>query len=311
MVTSDRGSSASIMREPIPHRRLGTVMVPALTTGLFALVCAFAAAVAAMTIEDLRGDTPTVEAARRELSLVLDEREYLMLQLDVADARLNETAFENERLDIEAQGLLTEIEELTYQLQSMVVETYVIGGNSDLEFVADVATTNDLLWRQSLLNIQKAESQAAINRLSALRASAAEDVLVIIDKFAALRRTVADLESQIDELNGLESAAIQDLTVALAWDRVAIALADDEGWGIAPADKWANLKFCESGGNYQAVSPSGRYRGAFQFDIVTWQSVGGKGDPAEAPPEEQEARARELYDRRGPEPWPKCGSLLY
>lgn len=62
----------------------------------------------------------------------------------------------------------------------------------------------------------------------------------------------------------------------------------------------------ESGGNYQAVSPSGAHRGAYQFDRQTWASVGGTGDPAAASPEEQDARAAELMRRRGTQPWSVC-----
>ncbi|RMH71483.1 MAG: transglycosylase, partial [Actinomyces sp.] len=61
---------------------------------------------------------------------------------------------------------------------------------------------------------------------------------------------------------------------------------------------------------YRAVSPSGIYRGAYQFDRQTWRTVGGTGDPAAAPPAEQDARARELYARRGSQPWPICGRYL-
>ncbi|NDH88757.1 MAG: hypothetical protein EBY61_09130, partial [Actinobacteria bacterium] len=97
--------------------------------------------------------------------------------------------------------------------------------------------------------------------------------------------------------------------LAEAWDRAAIAIAEG-AWGIAPNDKWEQLRFCESTHNYEAISPSGTYRGAYQFDYPTWQTVGGTGDPAAAPPEEQDARARELYARRGPQPWPECGRFL-
>lgn len=62
----------------------------------------------------------------------------------------------------------------------------------------------------------------------------------------------------------------------------------------------------ESGGNYQAVSASGKYRGAYQFDRQTWASVGGTGDPAAASPEEQDARAAELVRQRGSQPWSVC-----
>lgn len=64
---------------------------------------------------------------------------------------------------------------------------------------------------------------------------------------------------------------------------------------------------CESGGNPQAVDASGTYRGKYQFDLQTWQSVGGSGDPAAAPEAEQDRRAAVLYGRAGSSPWPVCG----
>src|SRR5512146_1152398 len=64
---------------------------------------------------------------------------------------------------------------------------------------------------------------------------------------------------------------------------------------------------CESGGNPQAVSPSGTYRGKYQFDYGTWESVGGHGDPAAASEHEQDYRAALLYLARGSAPWPVCG----
>lgn len=69
----------------------------------------------------------------------------------------------------------------------------------------------------------------------------------------------------------------------------------------------AAIRACESGGNYGAVSPDGLYRGAYQFDRPTWQSVGGSGDPAAASAAEQDARASQLWSQRGSNPWPNCG----
>lgn len=63
---------------------------------------------------------------------------------------------------------------------------------------------------------------------------------------------------------------------------------------------------CESGGNPRAISPSGRYRGKYQFDLQTWRSVGGQGDPAKATEAEQDRRALRLYRKRGTAPWPNC-----
>ena len=66
------------------------------------------------------------------------------------------------------------------------------------------------------------------------------------------------------------------------------------------------IAMCESGGNPRAVSPSGKYRGKYQFDMETWHSVGGKGDPAKAPEWYQDKLALKLYRQRGTAPWPNC-----
>ena len=58
------------------------------------------------------------------------------------------------------------------------------------------------------------------------------------------------------------------------------------------------------------MSADGTYRGKYQFDQRTWQSVGGTGDPAAASPEEQTMRAQMLYARSGAGQW-GCGSHLY
>ncbi len=64
---------------------------------------------------------------------------------------------------------------------------------------------------------------------------------------------------------------------------------------------------CESGGDPTAVSSDGSYRGKYQFSFETWASVGGSGDPAAAPEDEQDYRAALLYAQSGSSPWPVCG----
>ena len=63
---------------------------------------------------------------------------------------------------------------------------------------------------------------------------------------------------------------------------------------------------CESGGDPTAVNAAGYY-GKYQFDLGTWASVGGSGNPAEASETEQDYRASILYSRAGSSPWPVCG----
>ncbi len=73
------------------------------------------------------------------------------------------------------------------------------------------------------------------------------------------------------------------------------------------ASAWASLRQCESSGDYSIDTGNGYY-GAYQFDLPTWQSVGGVGSPAAASPAEQDYRALYLYRMRGWSPW-TCATL--
>ena len=97
----------------------------------------------------------------------------------------------------------------------------------------------------------------------------------------------------------------------------AIPLWADRTFAAAPTqraeatpEQWAELRHCEATGNYGATNFSGKYRGAYQFDVPTWETVGGTGDPAAASPEEQDLRAALLHQQRGSSPWPFCGQYL-
>lgn len=66
----------------------------------------------------------------------------------------------------------------------------------------------------------------------------------------------------------------------------------------------------DSAGGYRAVSPSGTYRGAYQFHQNTWNTVAGwiRPDligvrPDQASPADQDQLAAELYRRQGNAPW--------
>jgi hypothetical protein len=83
------------------------------------------------------------------------------------------------------------------------------------------------------------------------------------------------------------------------------------------AQQWAALRDCESNGNYSITNATGKYRGAYQFDRQTWDSVAVHHaprlvgvDPAAASPADQDAMAFALYTERGASPWPQCGRHL-
>src|SRR5207253_5928731 len=68
------------------------------------------------------------------------------------------------------------------------------------------------------------------------------------------------------------------------------AVASSSNSGVA-GGVWAQLRQCESGGNYSTNTGNGFY-GAYQFTQQTWNGVGMSGSPASASPAQQDAAAQ-------------------
>jgi hypothetical protein len=78
---------------------------------------------------------------------------------------------------------------------------------------------------------------------------------------------------------------------------------------IGGDDVWAQLRYCEAGGDYTKNTGNGYY-GAYQYNLSTWGNYGGYARPDLAPPEVQDAKARETQAARGWSPWPACARKL-
>lgn len=160
--------------------------------------------------------------------------------------------------------------------------------------------------------VAQGESAASGDGPSAARPAAAPDRSIALgEATAAYERGVA----------GAYAGALAQAEIAAYWQAMDDARRAEEARQAEAArqsstsgsrrsgcaDQMACIRECESHGDYGAVSSGGTYRGAYQFDQTTWESVGGTGDPAAAPPEEQDARAAALYSQQGSSPWPNCG----
>lgn len=120
---------------------------------------------------------------------------------------------------------------------------------------------------------------------------------------------IAPLQRPVDRFHRLIATISADIEAeerALALERQREREERFASLGVSMATLEA-IASCESGGDPTIVSADGSYRGKYQFDFGTWESVGGSGDPAAAPEHEQDYRAALLYSRAGSSPWPVCG----
>jgi len=80
---------------------------------------------------------------------------------------------------------------------------------------------------------------------------------------------------------------------------------------VAPAsgDAFAQLRYCEAGGDYTRNSGNGYY-GAYQYSIGTWSNYGGFARADLAPAAVQDAKAAADVAARGWSAWPACSRKL-
>lgn len=245
-----------------------------------------------------------------------DQQTAARTLLESAEARL--VSLEQERDIIEADHstldanqlkLARELESALRDTRQFAVEAYVAGGPP--ASIGEVLAANDVgdaIWRSEVLASQTAhglERAGALRDLMGRSDSAVRQIALRGDQnrrkveAATIDRFFAAIASKAAE----QRVAAERAPAPLRVDQVATAPG-------SLAEGWARLRSCESSGNYRALSPGGLYRGAYQFDLRTWEAVGGTGDPIDAAPAEQDLRAQILYDRRGRQPWPSCGRFL-
>jgi len=236
-----------------------------------------------------------------------------------AETRLREVEAERQVIDserstmtIRQQELAQELELAKRNLRQLAVTSYVSGGPAGgAERILDAEGFNESIWRAALIEEQTDRTVESAKRYDELLVQADAAVRALVDRVDQnqAKLEVANLDFFYASIEA--KAAEEEYQAARIRERIASARAAAPSWSDGGGeDAWARLRNCESGGNYQSVSSSGKYRGAYQFDQRTWESVGGEGDPAAAPPEEQDLRARILYSRSGNRPWPHCGRFL-
>jgi hypothetical protein len=143
---------------------------------------------------------------------------------------------------------------------------------------------------------------------TAFAATGSEDGSATIGVGKATVAGIGPLQRPIDRFHHVIDAVTHQIR---AEHRAALRGRRQEMFATLPGgvsiETLESIAACESGGDPTIVSSDGSYRGKYQFDFGTWEAVGGAGDPAAAPEDEQDYRAALLYSQSGSSPWPVCG----
>ena len=296
-------------------KAMAAALAVVLAVALGSAVATASAGAAAAPIDDAEAD---LIAATR---MVADaEAKVLQLQL-VRQA----VGYERGQLRAAHQEELVELEEARWNARNLAVDAYMRGAPTApaLTITADLG---EVAYRTGLLETRANDVTQVAEQVEILENSASERVVGLSRRVdgveaeleqakQALGQSLAARDAAQARIDKIEAEAAAEAAAA-ARARTAAVTAASSAAPQAPApvgslaEGWAKLRACESGGRYDAVSRSGAYRGAYQFDQRTWNGVGGSGDPAAASPAEQDKRAQILYDQRGNSPWPHCGRYL-
>lgn len=112
--------------------------------------------------------------------------------------------------------------------------------------------------------------------------------------------------AQAAEAQAAAAAAAQAASAAKAARKHAVAHVVT---ATASGDAFAQLRYCEAGGDYTRNSGNG-YFGAYQYNIGSWGNYGGFARADLAPPSVQDAKAQADQAARGWSPWPACARKL-
>jgi septal ring factor EnvC (AmiA/AmiB activator) len=136
-------------------------------------------------------------------------------------------------------------------------------------------------------------------------------------EIASVRRRAEDAAARLDSLSAERSSSLEELKSRIgqwvgeieAAEAASRAAAEETvgRWLGGPYSIPTYVVMCESGGNYGAVNPSSGAGGAYQILPSTWDLYGGQGAPQDAPKEEQDRIAAEIWADSGGSAWVCAG----
>ena len=153
----------------------------------------------------------------------------------------------------------------------------------------------------------EARARAYNERLAAARAQIASVREAAQTAAARQQAIAAEREASLADLKSSIGEWVKEIQEARAAEARAASEAEAEEevgrWLGGPYSIPTYIVMCESGGDYGALNPSSGAGGAYQILPSTWELYGGQGEPQNAPKEEQDRIAGEIWADSGGSAW--------
>lgn len=280
-------------------------------TIIFALI----ALVVSITAYSSAQDAPfrDLDAALALLASTQAELDAATFALESAETELLSSTAKHDFLSESEEERLAALETWKQRSRVLAVEAYIAGNdvNSRAFFLAPDSAA-DLAYQAGLLKQQSEAAVEASLTYAHLVDTSDETMVQLAEAIDTRWMTIESLENEVANAEARVKRVQWIVEIARVHDEADREFAS-RPYRVEPTEQqWQELRMCESTNNYQVINKLDHFYGAYQFDYDTWFTVGGKaGTRADtSPPEEQDARARLLYARRGAQPWPVCGRFL-
>jgi uncharacterized phage infection (PIP) family protein YhgE len=247
-------------------------------------------------------------------------------QVEEAETRSRELAAELRAAEAKLDRLRAEYAASVKQLEERLVSIYESDTPDELTVLLNSNGYDDLATRSAYLDALHNADRRVAEQVASLR----DQVAAHVHQVAGLKQQADDQAQQLTaaraNLEASQQAANQAAAaVTAARAQTESSLSDAKGQ-VAQLEQQLEeqqaasdsgnpaflggpysiptyIVMCESGGNYHALNASSGAGGAYQILPSTWRAYGGEGAPQDAPKEEQDRIAAEIWRDSGPSAW--------